>query len=99
MICAKVAEAVEMLFGVWTHMGPRKHLLDGVYIGATWRIRLNHPCEVAMQPFCQITLTTCYLVDMFVFDLVAVILMSRLVDCGLNRFCFSDLDFVIRSLT
>jgi len=22
----------------------------GVHIGATWRIRLNHPCVMAMQP-------------------------------------------------
>ena len=27
-----------------------------VHIGATWRIRLNHPCGVAMRPFCQSTL-------------------------------------------
>ena len=31
-------------------------------IGATWRIRLNCPCPVAMQPFCQITLITCLLI-------------------------------------
>jgi len=33
--------------------------LDGVHIGATWRIRLNRSCAAAMRPFCQITLTTC----------------------------------------
>jgi len=35
-----------------------------VYIGATWRIRLNGPCASAMQPFCQITLATLSLVEM-----------------------------------
>jgi len=33
----------------------------GMHIAATWRIRLNHPCAAAMQPFCHITLTTCLL--------------------------------------
>ena len=31
-----------------------------VHIGATCRIYLNRPCAAAMQPFCQITLTTHY---------------------------------------
>jgi len=48
-----------MPFGLWTLVGPRKHILDGGYIGATWGIRLNRPCAAAMLPFCQITLTTC----------------------------------------
>ena len=30
-----------------------------MHTGDTWRIRLNRPRVVAMQPFCQITLTTC----------------------------------------
>ena len=29
-------------------------------IGATWRIPVNRPRAAAMQPFCQIPLTTCY---------------------------------------
>ena len=61
IVCpAKTAETVELSFGMWTRLGPRKHVLDGVHIGVTWRIRLNGPCVAAMQPFCQITLTTCY---------------------------------------
>jgi len=40
-------------------VGRRKHVLGGVHTGATWRIPLNHPCAAAMQPFCQIALTTC----------------------------------------
>jgi len=30
--------------------------------GAYWRIQLNGPCVVAMRPFCQITLMTCWTV-------------------------------------
>jgi len=26
-------------------------VLDGVHIGATWRIRPNHPCPAAMRPY------------------------------------------------
>jgi len=33
-------------------------LLRGVPTGATWRIPLN--CAAAMRPFCQVTLTSCY---------------------------------------
>ena len=41
-------------------LGPWNYVLDGVHIGATWRIRLNHPCAAAMLPFCQVTLSSCY---------------------------------------
>jgi len=27
MFCAKMAESVEMPFGIWTQVGPRKHVL------------------------------------------------------------------------
>jgi len=30
------AETVEMLFGLWTQVGPRKHILDEVHFGAIW---------------------------------------------------------------
>jgi len=30
--CAKTAEPIEMPFGELTHVGPRKHVLDGVKI-------------------------------------------------------------------
>jgi len=49
----KTAEPIEMPFGLWTRMGPRKHVLHGVAIGATWRIRLNRACAAAMRPFCH----------------------------------------------
>jgi len=32
VICAKVAEPIEILFGLWTRVGPRKHVLDGAQI-------------------------------------------------------------------
>jgi len=56
MSCAKIAEPMDMQLG----MGPRKHVLDGEHVGATWRMRLNRPCAAAVRPFCQITFTTCY---------------------------------------
>jgi len=40
-----------MSFGLLTRVGPRKHALDGVHIGATWRIRLHRLCAAAMGPF------------------------------------------------
>jgi len=49
--CAKTAEPIEMPFGVSTRVGRRKQVVDGVCIGATWRIRLNHPCAAAMGPY------------------------------------------------
>jgi len=30
--CAKMAEPIEMLFGLWTRVGPRKYVVDGVQI-------------------------------------------------------------------
>ena len=35
---AKAAEPIEMLFGMWTQVGPRKHVFDGGHIGPNWRI-------------------------------------------------------------
>ena len=57
---AKTAEPIEMSFGLWTRVGLRKHVLDGVHIGATWR----RTCAAAMRPF-QITLTTRTIVSRF----------------------------------
>jgi len=47
--CVKMAEPIEMPFGMWTWMGPTKHVLHGVHIGATWRIRLNRSRAAAMR--------------------------------------------------
>jgi len=58
--CAIMAEPIEMPFMLRTRIGPRKQVLHGVHIGATWRVRLNRLCAAAVWPFCRITLTTCY---------------------------------------
>jgi len=42
-----------MLFGMLCVVGPVKHVLE-VLIDATWRIRLNRPCAVAMRPFVKL---------------------------------------------
>jgi len=39
--CTKMADPIKMPFGVLTPVGSRKHVLDGVHIGTTWRIRMN----------------------------------------------------------
>ena len=52
--CAKTAEPIEMPFGFWTWMGPRKHVLHRVHIGVTRRIRLNRPCAAAMRPYAKL---------------------------------------------
>jgi len=44
MSCAKAAEPIKMPFRMWTRVGPRKHVLDRVHFGATWRMLLNRPC-------------------------------------------------------
>jgi len=51
---AKTAEPIEMPFGMWTWVDGSKHVLDGVHIGASWRIRLNRPCAAAIRPFVKI---------------------------------------------
>ena len=37
--CAKMAEPVKIAFGLWTRVGPRKHMVDG---------GLDLPCEGAI---------------------------------------------------
>jgi len=53
-----MAESIELPFRMWNQMGPRKHIFDGMDIGATWQIQLNRQYAAAMRPFCQITLIT-----------------------------------------
>jgi len=36
--CARTAEPIEMPFGIWTRVGPKKHVLDG---DAHWRHLAN----------------------------------------------------------
>jgi len=42
---------IKMPFGLWTRVGPRKHVLDEVHNGATWYIRLNRLRAAAMRTF------------------------------------------------
>jgi len=42
--CAKLAEPIDIPFGLWTRLGPRKHMLYGVHIDAIWRIREPSIC-------------------------------------------------------
>jgi len=58
--CAKTAEPIEMPFGLWTRMGPRKHALGGVHTDTTWRMPLNRSCGAAVRLVVKITLTNCY---------------------------------------
>jgi len=77
-----------MPFGLWTRVGSRKHVLGGVHTGATWQIPLNHPCTVAMQPFCHIALTTWYYynygVVVFINTVASIILLSLSLSTLLN---------------
>ena len=61
VIPAKTVEASEMLFGLSTRVGPRKHVLGGVH-SVHWR-HLANTTEPLMcggdAACCQITLTTC----------------------------------------
>jgi len=46
-----MAQLMDMLFGTWTRVGPRKHVLGGVHTGDTCRLPLNCPCVVVIWPF------------------------------------------------
>jgi len=62
--CAKMAEPIDLPFGLWTRVGQRKHgfnrfcrvaqyALVGGHIGATLRTRLNRPSAVCRSRFQQ----------------------------------------------
>ena len=69
---AKIAEPIEMLLGLWTQVGPSKHVLDGVP-DPSWEGAISRGGEVAASckveglpsmcggnaAFCHITLTIC----------------------------------------
>ena len=58
---AKTAEAIEMPFGLWSRVVPRKHVLDGsVYWRHLTNVQLNRSCAAAMRPVVKYTLTSCY---------------------------------------
>jgi len=59
--CAKMAEPIDLPFGLWTRVGRRKHKFNRIHQVAPicfherahWRnlgIRLNRPFAVAMRP-------------------------------------------------
>jgi len=54
MSCAKTAEPMEMLFGIWTWVDSGKQV--GVHIGTTGQVRLSRLCAAAMQPFFRLLL-------------------------------------------
>jgi len=80
---AKTAEPIEVPFGVLTRVTHGSMCQIGVHIGSTWRIRLNRPCAAAMRPFCQITLTACYVIGQTIIflpcDLYLSIFLSFLI--------------------
>jgi len=58
--CAKLAEPINLPFGLWTLMSRMKHKFNRIcqwrqcavirgHIGATWRMRLNRPSAAAMR--------------------------------------------------
>ena len=53
--CVKTAEPIEMPFGLWTPVGPRKHVSDG---GAHWRHLANtielSTCGTMWPPFVKL---------------------------------------------
>jgi len=68
MSCAKTAEPVDLPFGFWTWVGPRKDKFNrirqvtpmcrhGRHIGAIWQIQLNRLCG-GDAALCQITFTS-----------------------------------------
>ena len=52
MCCAKttVGLPTEMQFRLLSRVGPENHVLDGMRISATWRIRVNRPCAAEVRP-------------------------------------------------
>jgi len=51
MSCAKTTDPIEMLFGCGLRW---KHVLDGMHIGAAWRIWLNCLCSAVMWPYVKL---------------------------------------------
>jgi len=45
-----MAEQLHVPFGLWTRLG----VLHVAHVGATWQIRLNHPCATAMQAYVKL---------------------------------------------
>jgi len=65
--CAKIAELIDLPFGLWTLVGRRKHKFNCIcqvapvspygrahHIGATWGMRLNRLSAAAMRPYVRL---------------------------------------------
>jgi len=48
--CAKMAKPIQMPFGLWIRVGPRRHVLRWVHSGATCWMQLHQSCAAAMRP-------------------------------------------------
>jgi len=46
---AKMAEPIEMPFGLWTRVGPRNHVLDGVHIPTKAQILGERTCQMTFH--------------------------------------------------
>ena len=45
-VCSRLSKTLML-----SMVGPRNHVLDGVHIGDTWRMRVICPCAAAMWPY------------------------------------------------
>jgi len=50
---AKMVEPIAMPFQMlsWWVQGTMYYVLDGLHIGTTWQIQLNHLCVATMHPY------------------------------------------------
>jgi len=54
MSCAKIAQPTEMPFGLWTRVGPRKHVLNGVQIPhVKGKLLWERTCWARPMTFCH----------------------------------------------
>ena len=54
LMCSKRLSRGQHRYGVDASLG----VLDGMYVGATWRIRLNRLCTSAMRPYVKLLFST-----------------------------------------
>ena len=53
-LCKETAEPIDLPFGLWTRVGRKKHIFNGGYIGANWRIQLNRLSAAAMRSYVKL---------------------------------------------
>jgi len=56
-----MAEQIEMPSGLWTRVGPRKQVLHGLHVGATWQIQFSALEVLQRCATCHINLRFTYL--------------------------------------